>query len=314
LAGFTETGEPDGRHHVVSLKDGRRWTTTPANLGHERDFYRVEDGIADDPAALEEVLAAVEGEIAPAIRRVCESERIPENAADFNLLLNFVALMVARVPRNWSKMEPFLAEVHEKQMRMLAGQGREQFEAMVAEHNADLGARGESPLTYDDLERAVKAVAEGRVRSEQTQNTKILQSVRVVDIILPLLAQRRWSTLVAAPGSEFITSDCPVALHWSDGRQPGFYGPGFGLPETDVTMPISKRMLLLGRYEGASTRREISREQVANLNTRCIAAAERFVCSASPNIAWMRPDQTVGNTDDLVALLQRQRDERISRV
>jgi hypothetical protein len=41
LAGFTETGEPDGRLWVTDLARRKQWVTSPGNAGFVRDFYRL---------------------------------------------------------------------------------------------------------------------------------------------------------------------------------------------------------------------------------------------------------------------------------
>src|SRR5450755_3787132 len=52
LAGFTETGENDGRLWVTDFSRQRQWPATPANAGHIRDFYRLSDP-APDPVVVE---------------------------------------------------------------------------------------------------------------------------------------------------------------------------------------------------------------------------------------------------------------------
>ena len=37
LAGFTDTGENDGRLWVTDLKRKKQWPSTPINTGHRRD-------------------------------------------------------------------------------------------------------------------------------------------------------------------------------------------------------------------------------------------------------------------------------------
>ena len=60
LAGFTETGENDGRLWVTDFSRQQQWPTTPANAGHIRDFYRLADP-APDPVAVERFFSQLEG-------------------------------------------------------------------------------------------------------------------------------------------------------------------------------------------------------------------------------------------------------------
>jgi hypothetical protein len=51
LAGFTETGQKDGRLWITDLKKGKQWKSTPRKAGHRRDFYRFSDPQLDPVAA-----------------------------------------------------------------------------------------------------------------------------------------------------------------------------------------------------------------------------------------------------------------------
>ena len=42
LAGFTDSGENDGRLYVLDKDDGRQWPSNPGDTGCERDFYMLE--------------------------------------------------------------------------------------------------------------------------------------------------------------------------------------------------------------------------------------------------------------------------------
>jgi hypothetical protein len=77
LAGFTETGENDGRLWVTDFSRQRQWPTTPANAGHIRDFYRLADP-APDPVAVERFFSRLERMVAPVLRAL-DTERRPPN-------------------------------------------------------------------------------------------------------------------------------------------------------------------------------------------------------------------------------------------
>ena len=63
----------------------------------------------------------------------------------------------------------------------------------------------------------------------------------VVNIMLPLLADRHWCVLRNdAANANLIVTDNPVGITWSDGHRPGnlFDIPAFGSMQTDVSIPI----------------------------------------------------------------------------
>lgn len=49
LAGFTDTGEPNGMLYVTDLKRKRQWRCKPSKAGHQRDFNRVNGAGTLDP-------------------------------------------------------------------------------------------------------------------------------------------------------------------------------------------------------------------------------------------------------------------------
>ena len=66
LLGFTETGEKDGMLYVTDLKRKKQWRCKPSEVGHRRDFNRVDDPSVSDPNAIETIFAEVESSVATA--------------------------------------------------------------------------------------------------------------------------------------------------------------------------------------------------------------------------------------------------------
>ncbi|RYZ87068.1 MAG: DUF4238 domain-containing protein, partial [Proteobacteria bacterium] len=97
LGAFTDTGTKEGQFCVMEVESGVCFTTSPKNVGVERDFNRVDsDGQPID--ALECALASFEGEAIDAIRKVLAGRQFPD-PADFNVVLNLVGLIAVRNPR-----------------------------------------------------------------------------------------------------------------------------------------------------------------------------------------------------------------------
>jgi hypothetical protein len=161
-----------------------------------------------------------------------------------------------------------------------------------------------------DYERMREFVQGEQYVIELSQGFYIKQLFHIVDIILPLLGQRLWSLLIAQDGFEFIVSDHPVALTWSRPRPPSFYGPGFGVPETDVTFPLSRRLALLGTFEGPADRRVASRNEIARINSRTCSYGERFVASSTEDLIWMMADGAIGNAQQLSQHIRGHRQQR----
>jgi hypothetical protein len=75
--------------------------------------------------------------------------------------------------------------------------------------------------------------------------------------LLQHIAARGWQMVVAKEGTGgFVTTDVPVTLRWSNNRNHGIYGPGFGVPDTTVLFPLSCDTCLVGRFEGEENKIE----------------------------------------------------------
>lgn len=69
LAGFTESGEKDGRLWVTDLSRQKQWPSTPDNAGHIRDFYRLSDPVPD-PVIVEKFFSVLEGQVTPLLKSI----------------------------------------------------------------------------------------------------------------------------------------------------------------------------------------------------------------------------------------------------
>ena len=94
LAGFTETGEKDGRLWVTDLKRHDQWQSTPAKAGYRRVFNRISiSGV--DPPYRQTFFSDVENETAPILKILDKRQPTSEEQST---LLSFMALQSVRVP------------------------------------------------------------------------------------------------------------------------------------------------------------------------------------------------------------------------
>src|SRR5712671_5743609 len=97
LARFTESGDKEGRLWVTDFKRHKQWSSTPANTGHRRDFYRISDDFRVDPVIVEKFYSRIEDLIAPVLKTLDE-ERCGPIKPELEALCVFMALQWARVP------------------------------------------------------------------------------------------------------------------------------------------------------------------------------------------------------------------------
>ena len=272
LAAFTSTGSKDDQFFVLDIHSGRLFRTSPKNVAAERDFNRI-DIEGKSPDAIEQALAAFEGQTVTAIRNVLESEEFP-NDEDCNLILNFLGLIA----------------VHNPQRRKSFNYSREQTMHLIGDllvsdkkiwdHHVkkarEAGETVSDDVSFEDVKRFVE---ERRYRIEFATEGNLHFEFHAFDKLLPILGQRTWSVLVTPKdGPEFICSDHPVTLVWKNRRG----GPvGYGLRETEVFFPLGRRIGFYGVFE-TPLRPVVKLEpnHVGTMNRRVALNAERHVYSA----------------------------------
>lgn len=300
LARFTPSGSKEDRLWVVDQKTGAQFRSAISNLACQRDFYRV-NVKGCDPNVLEEAFSVLESEVAGVLAAIDKSARLPKGN-DLNILMNFVALMAVRVPSVRRQVSELSSEVA-KLILKIGLASKERYEAIRGAMRKD-GADLPADLPYEELRDFVYDESNYTIVAP---NELFIQALLAgLEVLLPALHHRKWSLIIAQDkAGEFICSDSPVALVWMPPRPlPEFYGPGFGLPNTEVTIPLGRRIVLSGRFEGTSGVWEVDRRGVATLNSRTAMCSERFVYSAGPNFEYLKPDGGIGNVSDLLAAIR----------
>lgn len=97
LAGFTDTGEQDGRMFVTDLERRKQWGAVPGTAGFIRDFYRLEDERSSDPLVAEKAFSQIESEVAPILRSIDREKREPYSE-ELEPLQYFIAVQWVRAP------------------------------------------------------------------------------------------------------------------------------------------------------------------------------------------------------------------------
>jgi len=292
LAGFTDTGTREGRLTVFGLgrQRAREWSVTPKELGHERDFYR-DDSSDDDPTWFErDLLGAHETAVGALLRRLTENPVLPPiDSEDGQLLMTFVALMFARVPVLLENIGKPLTDIGQTILEMMT-LDRERFEAIIA----DAKARGTiDPNEEVDYEAFRADIEQGHFRLSVTRSYLLGRILYIADLVAPLLRGRRWMLLVnECPDASFLVSDHPVAVTFSEPQvRSALDLPAFGRRDTDVTMPLTKSLALLGRIEDGESRTiKADCGMVAAVNAKTMAYARRFTAGPS-KCAFLFPDE-----------------------
>lgn len=302
LAGFTDSGEKDGLLYAHDLRELKTWRAKPANIAFVKDFYKIDvPGIDTDE--IERVFCELEGAAARVLKKIIRTSKLPWRRKHYNVLMHFMAQLVVRRPSVRESVTKSIDQV----LRMVAGMYAGLPEADLQRHLDRL--RGDNPDLFGTTLREFREfIKSDDYTTEFSQNFHINNLLSALlptadDTIAPLLAARHWVLWIAQEGAgHFITTDRPVLLTWTI-EVPPFYAdsPGFGLQNTLVLFPISKRLALYGRFEGPRrVALPADADQVALINRMMSYGVVRFIYSTDENFAWKKlVDDRIGDTRDL---------------
>lgn len=283
LANFTD---PSGVLHVVRLATGERFRAVPKDVGLERDFYRpthLQEG--DDPDVFEDAFADLESDCSPILRSIIGSRALPDDDDSLSLLYNFVALQDARTPQARKMTDGPRIRTAEIILDLLRSDPGI-YEGTAK--NAGINLAEHPYESFKDFKGkyTLKIPTEAFVHDMMTR----------MDTVLQFLHLRKWTVLYSdRPGEQFVVSDDPVALMWSQGNITS--PPGHAHHNTDLTIPLASSVALVGRYEGKPRVIEAQRNTVASINTRTIASGRKFVAGASPDFVLMFEGQVITSHD-----------------
>jgi hypothetical protein len=255
--------------HVFDARTRRSFLTNIENVALERDFNRFEiEGEKTD--CLESLMAQFEGELGPALGRVIETGSLRDHN-DRELLLNFLCLLAIRNPRCRELFRGFHERLSHVVMNLVVATP-ERFYGYLKKATVAGYVNPGGSATYQDVR---DAVAQGfRIELPPEYHTDI--ELGVYDKLLDTFFRRRWVVLRAPRDSGgFITSDHPLCLTWSEqSRRESPYPPGFGVPGTEVLVPLSPNVALVGAFELENDEVELTHEGVVGCNGAIIAHAE----------------------------------------
>lgn len=246
LRGFAQKrGARQWYTHVTDFAEDRIYPTNIRNVCGERDFMRIEiEG--HEPDKIEKKMSGFETKCIEAIRRVAETSKF--EGEDANLTLNLMALLAVRSPEMRENMRDF----HERVAKLtldIALATEERWESQMVQMRAKGGPVGDN-VTYEDI----KSFHEGgqykvMVGREYHMGTEF----QLMSTVLEELGKRLWS-VYATDGTygEFITTNRPVTLSFIEpDKVPPLYrhSPGFALRGTEVFFPLTRRAMLVGRWD-----------------------------------------------------------------
>jgi hypothetical protein len=284
LAGFTDSGEKDGRLFVTDLKRRKQWGTSPPNAGHIRDFYRVSDSDLP-PLFFENAFGQIESILGPIFKSLYGSPRQP-NEEELTAVLHFIALQHARTPA----FRPWFMELNDRIYRSFISESlksRKTWERFLKQADVPLDSPG---ADYEGMLKFQKEVVEtGRYTMTAGNEFYLVHGFRMaINTALPLLSQRFWGALISPSGS-FIGSDAPVVMDGPKGVMIGFKSAEV------IFFPINRFILLVGTRLRVK-QQFVTRRLIAYHNTFMMLTADQQLYSHVPDFCWL--DETRRVRDD----------------
>ncbi|MCW8445678.1 DUF4238 domain-containing protein [Fluoribacter gormanii] len=236
------------------------------NLAQETYFNRVDiDGLP--PNYVEDFLAIeLEGKVATAIRNIENSFKF--EGEDREVILNLMTLFAIRNP------------IRRKQQNHMVNHMSKMVLSIAAQN---VGGISNGVKITPDIKRLID---EGAYKIELTRNEHIRSEMMLFNELLPCFFDRKWILIQASDNTQFVTSDFPVILIWKEPHKHNL-SPGFGLRGTQVHFPLSKKIALIGDFDGVEGSLIEPKEIVALINSNILAHAQRWVFTANQDFYFL---------------------------
>ncbi|MFS0722269.1 DUF4238 domain-containing protein [Paenibacillus sp. 1P07SE] len=294
LANFTKKGTKDSTLYAFDTLTGNQHDSKPKSVAFSKKLYSIE--LPDTPSDLiENTFMDLETKTAPIIRNLCETNQMPVDS-DYNYLMNYLALLEVRTPTMRESFSGLMEDMLKSIMHEMVAT-EERFEA-TRKGMANEGYK----LPISPYMKIKEFVQEDRYSISFNNNNHVHNVLHAMDAIIQPLSSRNWS-IVYCPNTlgDFICSDHPVSLHWIKKKERGvFSSPGHGLLGTEVTVPLSSRVMLLGRFEKYMPNKIVldSRLNLAILNSYSSMNCSRFIFSRKEDFVWYTNEDKIGTLAD----------------
>jgi hypothetical protein len=297
LAGFTASDRKDGVLYVLDKEQHIRWKSTPKGSAHKRDFHAVDLGQDEDAMVVEKGLAEMEGRWSEMLRSVIATATVPQDEAFKDLML-FIAFMFARVPQIRKTLSAFTAGLlgDLNALMLSSPQGLARFRRQIEDNK-------NRALSDGEFDKIVAAGLEGHFEFDFEQTWYVEQMLWMSEKLAPILAKRKWQIWkVASDAPDLICSDRPVAPTWLQ-EQSVPLSPSFGTPNTIVSIPMNRRLVIVSLLEEEIGPITLDRNGVAAVNSMTALYANQLY-SSGENFVWLTNDGHVKEADELLVALR----------
>lgn len=278
LKNFTKDETKDSKLYGLNLHERRATPPTrPIKFATERDFNRIESETL--PATeLETRLSYFEDKVDAAINNIKVLGKFEDE--DKAIVLNALTLFAVRNPhrrKTWDTIQTNLAN------HLLS-----YIDSMIM--HAPEGSYINSRLVTKELK---DTVGKCTVEVSVPRNDHIELELRSASALIPCMFERKWILARAPENSFFLTNDFPVSLAWKDENRRNI-PVGFNCSETRICFPLTKKIALIGEFEGIEGTIDVTDKFVAALNSITLSSAKQWVYTSGLNFLFMKSYDTIG--------------------
>ena len=316
LAGFTPSGREDDSLLVFDLAAREIRSARPETVGYENWLYAVNvPWIRLD--AFEDLLAdEYDSPAATALKRTCVTcSLLPD---DREVLVEFASLLIVRSPRFRLEIESGLRECMGKPLEQ-AVDDLDSWQwvweyASQPGSCSDPGYRRLLSLVFPSSAQSAAGhpsrddVAAGLSRLGGADVKAQLWRVLVMWVTYPMLAanlnKKVWSLRISDVSGEFVCSDSPVRVAWSE-DQVAMDEPKYADMASLVTLPLDRHTVAVAGLDDSPTTRAIPIAAVAQANSQTIRRAARFLFAPSTDCPFSKSDGEIGICKDVFCLISK---------
>ena len=284
LRGFADGIGRQARLKVIDLEDMKTFGTNVRNVASKRDFNRLEAVEGLDPNALEERYAILEGHAATAIQNIWKTSQF--DGDDRMYVLNLMALLVIRNPRMRETWADFMSRLWKMHGEVVVST-KERWEST----KRDMIRSGYTPsedVTYENMRDFVKG---GEYDIVTNRLVHIRLELETWEKMIHVLSARKWRLDILPEGApNLITCDHPVSIIplFEMPRDGYMQHPiGYGMTETAVVFPLTRRMSLWGTFEDRDITLGLDWLQAALNNSHTMRNAHRQIYAYDDDFEFM---------------------------
>jgi len=286
LKNFTNS---KGSIHVFSKSLIKSWKSKPNKISIIGKYYRPESSEAN-PESLELFLSKIESKAAPAIDYLINNHEMPDGEDYFNLMV-FLTLLHIRIPDFRKTASNFFEKIMKKCLAITTSD-----EDIFNNISSRMAKESEESISipYESMREFIERDEYSVLFNNDFHLGAMMETFPK---LIPFFDKRKWTVLVSEVKNSFVCSDNPVALRWSDQNLIEGLHPGLGHKKTDVSIPISSGIAIIGNFE-TYYETEVLEYLIASINTNTIREADQ-VYSNSDDFLWIKKDNSIGNKKEL---------------